>query len=612
MIRQTAYVLTIALWLSVLSPTALRGQTPGERQVADENWSLPVMSIDDAIVDADSDTVPDRIDEVVHVRGTVVIPPGVLAEQFFQVSIFDGTRGISLFSYEISKELEAGDQVAAIGEVGQYRGAVQLQNIQVRKLGVGSVPLPETMSVEQAASWRQFGRPLTVAGRIGEVELKTNGTLPMTGEDGGVITLFFPQKVMRNFPFADYPPGARVEATGVVSIYDQSWPFDGGFQLVVTSTDDLNLLEAPVSMWRQALIWIIPLGFLLLLLGGGLGWIYHRRQKEGARELATLNRLSGSLSVPELTGPALAQQACEALVESGLMRSVLVHLFDDDGVLRLAGAAGDSAASRLTTLPSQSGGADVDQLKAEFRQVSLQLVSVVPIQAGEQSIGILTALDRQAGSPTPSQQRALLTAAQLLGLGLANRLMQRRALASNQELKQLATTDELTELYNRRFLGEYLHVHFSMAQRSGQSFAFLAIDLDHFKKINDSLGHTAGDRVLQCVARCLQQRDSHNELPVRMGGEEFLVVMPQTSLNKARRAGEAIRQCVESVPWQQELGTDADVTVSVGVAVFPDHGTDVDVLLEAADSALYASKRAGRNRVTVCGEEATSAKVFKE
>ena len=151
-----------------------------------------------------------------------------------------------------------------------------------------------------------------------------------------------------------------------------------------------------------------------------------------------------------------------------------------------------------------------------------------------------------------------------------------------------------------------------MAQRSGQSFAFLAIDLDHFKKINDSLGHTAGDRVLQCVARCLQQRDSHNELPVRMGGEEFLVVMPQTSLNKARRAGEAIRQCVESVPWQQELGTDADVTVSVGVAVFPDHGTDVDVLLEAADSALYASKRAGRNRVTVCGEEATSAKVFKE
>ena len=597
MIRYTA---TIALW--IFSST-LPAQSPGERRVGDEHWTSPVLSIDAAIADADGDTVPDRIDEVVHVRGTVIIPPGVLAEQFFQVAVYDGTRGVSLFSYETSMELEIGDQVEAIGEVGQYRGAVQLQDIQVRKLGAGEASAPRSLDVSQAASWAEFGRPVTVAGRIGEVELKTNGLVPMRGENGGVITLFFPQKVMRNFPFADYPPGAKVEATGVVSIYDQSWPFDGGFQLIVTSADDLMVLDAPVPTWQRAAMWLVPLGLLLVVIGVGLAWFFNRRQKEGERELATLNRLSASLSVPELTGPALAQQACEALVESGLMRSVMVHLFDENGVLRLSGAAGDSAAPAISTLPAYNGDPDVDQLKAEFQQVSLQLVSVVPIQTGDESIGILTALDRQAGSPSASQQRALLTAAQLLGLGLANRLMQRRALASNKELKQLATTDDLTELYNRRFLDEYLHVHFSMAQRSGDSFAFIAIDLDHFKQVNDSLGHTAGDRVLQCVARCLQREGGSNDLPVRMGGEEFLVVIPQVNVDQARKAGEAIRICVESFPWKTELKADAAITVSVGVAVFPDHGDDVEGLLEAADSALYASKRAGRNRVTVSGQD---------
>jgi diguanylate cyclase (GGDEF)-like protein len=181
----------------------------------------------------------------------------------------------------------------------------------------------------------------------------------------------------------------------------------------------------------------------------------------------------------------------------------------------------------------------------------------------------------------------------VLNTELAHEIETRKAL--EMELRVLATTDPLTGLYNRRRfleLGEY-EVQRVLRHRDG--LALLAMDLDHFKRVNDKFGHAAGDEVLRRFAgickTCLRAVDSIG----RTGGEEFAILLPQSGLEDARRIGERIRAEVESHPMPGPDGP-FQVTVSVGAAVF--HPADgIEQLQARADAHLYAAKRAGRNRV---------------
>ena len=160
---------------------------------------------------------------------------------------------------------------------------------------------------------------------------------------------------------------------------------------------------------------------------------------------------------------------------------------------------------------------------------------------------------------------------------------------------ELALTDPLTGLYNRRLLQDALPRELILAERRDEQLAVIMIDLDYFKRINDSSGHDAGDAALVEVAALLKRHIRASDIACRYGGEEFVLVLPDATLAGAVQKAEELRVAIAQLALRHRgaLG----VTASLGVAVYPQHGLEAESLLRAADEALYAAKGAGRNRV---------------
>lgn len=167
---------------------------------------------------------------------------------------------------------------------------------------------------------------------------------------------------------------------------------------------------------------------------------------------------------------------------------------------------------------------------------------------------------------------------------------------ANRKLQQMATTDPLTSLFNRRHMTYLVEKELARFQRNAHPVAFLVLDVDHFKAINDQYGHDAGDRVLKEVAEIIKSRLRVQDLIARWGGEEFLAVLPDTRLDDAQLSAERIREALLAHNWQTSTGARMMITISAGVSEFrPDD--DLNSAINRADNALYRSKEGGRNRV---------------
>jgi diguanylate cyclase (GGDEF)-like protein len=173
---------------------------------------------------------------------------------------------------------------------------------------------------------------------------------------------------------------------------------------------------------------------------------------------------------------------------------------------------------------------------------------------------------------------------------------------ANRRLEQLAVTDGLTGLYNHRYLHEQLDTAVERALRTSVPVAMLMIDVDHFKKYNDRMGHPAGDEALRAVARCIAEDRRTVDVVARYGGEEFAVLLHDATKAQAVDVAEKIRQRVAGATIagaaEQPLGK---ITVSIGIAVCPEDAKTPEALLEAADVALYRAKKSGRDSVIVSG-----------
>jgi diguanylate cyclase (GGDEF)-like protein len=169
--------------------------------------------------------------------------------------------------------------------------------------------------------------------------------------------------------------------------------------------------------------------------------------------------------------------------------------------------------------------------------------------------------------------------------------------AKQRELERLTRLDGLTGLFNRNTFVDLTQQELDRAQRQGSDTALLLLDLDHFKRINDTWGHPAGDAVLRNVAGCASRTVRSTDLVGRLGGEEFIVLLPSTSLEAARKLAEKLRQRLEAspTPWDPSPLT---VTASIGVsATMAYEKRTFDSLYTEADKALYLAKTRGRNRV---------------
>lgn len=166
---------------------------------------------------------------------------------------------------------------------------------------------------------------------------------------------------------------------------------------------------------------------------------------------------------------------------------------------------------------------------------------------------------------------------------------------SQRELREQANTDALTGLANRRFFTQIANKELSLMRRQKEHFAVLMMDIDHFKKTNDTFGHAAGDYVLKQVARALSNSIREEDTVARVGGEEFVVSSPYNNRLAAIVLAERLRKAVESLDIQFE-GNHIPVTISIGIALQPQDGDSLETLLAAADERLYIAKNNGRNR----------------
>ena len=187
-----------------------------------------------------------------------------------------------------------------------------------------------------------------------------------------------------------------------------------------------------------------------------------------------------------------------------------------------------------------------------------------------------------------------------IGLGIAN-------LKLRETMHNLSIRDPLTELFNRRYMEEALAQELHRTKRNDAHLAVIMVDIDHFKQFNDNSGHDAGDAVLRALGDFLKTQVRGSDIACRYGGEEFILVLSPATADGAQQRAEKIRQGASLLRVShanQDLGT---ITLSLGLAIFPDHGANSAAVIKAADVALYQAKRDGRNRVVMAAAKSVEA-----
>jgi len=247
-----------------------------------------------------------------------------------------------------------------------------------------------------------------------------------------------------------------------------------------------------------------------------------------------------------------------------------------------SGVFGKVARTGVSALVQNAGPGQLAGVLPESRAVLC-----LPISYGETLLGVLNIESRDENAFAPQDVLILNTLADLLATALHNSFV-------FQKLQQQSITDGLTGIKTRRFFWEALSSEWKRASRSGRPFSVVLIDLDKFKEVNDSLGHLEGDLVLARVGRLLEQKCRQSNVVARYGGDEFIILMPETGIEQAQVLAERLRLWLATDPMLEEH----HITGSFGVASFPVHGFSMEDLIRVADAGMYVAKHAGGNQVS--------------
>jgi diguanylate cyclase (GGDEF)-like protein/PAS domain S-box-containing protein len=387
----------------------------------------------------------------------------------------------------------------------------------------------------------------------------------------------------------------------------------------------INAYGKPLA--RGEILWVVQDKTDALLM--------EAERREHAREMQATNaRLTASLEAAEIRAREIALltelsgmlQSCQSLDEIyAAIETYAVHLFPDEaGALYLMNAERDAVqrGARWGALSSEAtafGPLDCWALRRG---------AVFPTSPASQGMTCRHACCAKAGAAVVCQP--LIAQNNLLGLlyrehasapafdagadQLATMLAEQVSLAiANLELREQlrgqATRDALTGLHNRRHLEDALTRETARSAADGKPLALALLDVDHFKKINDTHGHDGGDAVLRGLGEVLRETARGDEIVGRFGGEEFLLLLPGASVEAAEARAGAVLDAVRAMQVSWPGGMLAGVTASIGIAVMPFHAAKAEALVAAADAALYRAKAQGRNRVVVADKRAVTVPV---
>jgi diguanylate cyclase (GGDEF)-like protein len=276
----------------------------------------------------------------------------------------------------------------------------------------------------------------------------------------------------------------------------------------------------------------------------------------------------------------------------GIHRSVLEHL-------RVKPGEGISGMVLKTGDPWVVGNVEEDPRvmkpnRARYRGKSFLSF---PLKAGAKAIGVLNLSDREGGRLFSEEDIPALEALTLFAAVAVERF---RYYQSSMDLRRISITDVLSGLLNRRYFEERLAEEIERSKRYGEPFSLIILDIDDFKRFNDSYGHLIGDEGLRNTASGIRRCIRAIDIAARYGGEEFAVILPQTEKEEARSIGDRIREEIElggiEIPGEDQK---ARLTVSIGIACYPTDATYHDELIRHADRALYHAKAQGKNRVVL-------------
>lgn len=339
-----------------------------------------------------------------------------------------------------------------------------------------------------------------------------------------------------------------------------------------------------------------------------------RRQARKSWRIANVMKRLGKVLTMNQQVQAIAVAAAHEVASATELAAVLVWTVDQsDNCLRLAASVGANRAGTniLSKLAIEGGSScvaelvattrsafftsDVDdhvmtcELEAKFCYLRPGGASVHPLVISDRLLGVLELIGREEDPQFAENQELFQTIAEHFALALNAAIM-------FEDFEKLATHDALTGIANHRYLQEFLHQRVLEAARTGQELGVIMIDVDHFRSFNEEEGHDAGDDVLRLVADAIKVCVRPYDLAARYGGEEFTVVMPGSSEQTTHAVAERIRHRVESLSYLTRSGRERHVTVSLGMASYPNGGVDAGDLLKAADVALFEAKRTGRNK----------------